>query len=54
MTSGPIIAMEIMGEDAVNRWRQVLGPTDSAVARSDAPGSIRAQYGTGTDSFGEM
>lgn len=46
MTEGPIVAFEITGEDAVARWRQVLGPTDSSVARQEAPGSVRAQFGT--------
>ncbi|XP_071949761.1 nucleoside diphosphate kinase homolog 7-like isoform X2 [Antedon mediterranea] len=46
MTSGPVVAMELMGEDAIQAWRQILGPTDSSVARSEAPGSIRAMFGT--------
>eukprot|EP00731_Ephydatia_muelleri_P002115 Em0001g2115a len=46
MTEGPVVAFEITGEDAVPRWRHVLGPTDSSVARHEAPGSLRAQFGT--------
>ena len=46
MTEGPVVAFEITGEDAVARWRHVLGPTDSSVARQEAPGSLRAQFGT--------
>ena len=42
MTEGPVVAFEITGEDAVARWRHVLGPTDSSVARQEAPGSLRA------------
>ena len=48
MTQRPIVAFEIMGSDAVARWREILGPTDSSVARQEAPGSIRAQFGTDT------
>lgn len=48
MTSGPIIAFEVTGEEAVTKWREIIGPTDSAVARQEAPGSIRAQFGTDT------
>ena len=48
MTSGPIVAFEITGEEAVTKWREIIGPTDSAVARQDAPRSIRAQFGTDT------
>ncbi len=48
MSEGPIVAFEITGEKAVSRWREVLGPTDSAKARQEAPTSIRAQFGTDT------
>ncbi|XP_077987371.1 nucleoside diphosphate kinase homolog 7-like [Glandiceps talaboti] len=46
LTSGNIIPMELMGQGAVQRWRNLAGPTDSAVARSDAPNSVRARFGT--------
>lgn len=46
ITHGPIVAFEIMGADAVAKWREVLGPTDSSLARHEAPNSIRAQFGT--------
>lgn len=45
MTSGKIIVMELMASDAVARWRHLMGPTDSAEARSCAATSIRARYG---------
>ena len=48
VSSGPVIAMELMGESAIAKWREVIGPTDCAVARSQAPLSIRARFGTGT------
>nr|XP_048673384.1 nucleoside diphosphate kinase 7 isoform X2 [Caretta caretta]XP_048673393.1 nucleoside diphosphate kinase 7 isoform X3 [Caretta caretta] len=59
ITSGPAVAMEILGDDAVSEWKKLLGPANSGVARSDAPGSIRAMFGTdgirnaahGPDSF---
>lgn len=38
--------MELTGQDAVARWRATLGPTDSSVARTDTPNSIRALFGT--------
>ncbi|KAF5916600.1 hypothetical protein HPG69_005395 [Diceros bicornis minor] len=59
ITSGPIIAMEILRDDAICEWKRLLGPANSGVARTDAPGSIRALFGTdgirnaahGPDSF---
>ncbi|XP_041696655.2 nucleoside diphosphate kinase 7-like isoform X2 [Coregonus clupeaformis] len=46
MTSGPGVAMELMGDEAVSVWRRILNPTDSGVARKEAPPSLRAQFGT--------
>jgi nucleoside-diphosphate kinase len=43
MTSGPCVAMAIEGEDAVARYREVMGPTDSKKAPD---GTIRNKYGT--------
>ena len=43
MTSGPCVVMAIDGEDAVRRYREVMGPTDSTKAPS---GTIRNRYGT--------
>ncbi len=46
MTSDLIVGMEIVGKDAVTAWRKLIGPTNSEVARREAPNSIRALYGT--------
>jgi len=43
MTSGPCVVMAIEGEDAVARYREVMGPTDSKKAPA---GTIRNKYGT--------
>ena len=43
MTSGPAVVMAIEGEEAVARYREVMGPTDSKKA---PPGTIRNKYGT--------
>ncbi len=43
MTEGPIVAVVLEGEDAIARWREVMGATDPAEA---AAGSIRADLGT--------
>ncbi|XP_054876177.1 nucleoside diphosphate kinase 7 [Poeciliopsis prolifica] len=46
MISGPVIAMEVTGDEAMCIWRTLLGPADSAAARQEAPQSIRAKFGT--------
>ena len=43
MTSGPAVVMAIEGENAVARYREVMGPTDSKKAPQ---GTIRQKYGT--------
>ncbi|XP_042313045.1 nucleoside diphosphate kinase 7-like [Sceloporus undulatus] len=59
ITSGPVVALEILGDEAISRWKNLLGPANSMVARTEAPNSIRALFGTdgirnvahGPDSF---
>ncbi|XP_074523856.1 nucleoside diphosphate kinase homolog 7 isoform X3 [Halichoeres trimaculatus] len=46
VSSGPVVAMELVGDEAMSIWRRLLGPADSAVARKEAPQSVRAQFGT--------
>lgn len=46
MTSGPIVACILEGENAIKRVRDLIGPTDSQEARKTAPKSIRALFGT--------
>jgi len=46
LISGPVIAMELLGDGAVCKWREMVGPTDPAEARSTAPRSMRARFGT--------
>jgi nucleoside-diphosphate kinase len=41
MTSGPIVLQVLEGEDAVARYREVMGATDPAKA---APGTIRKEF----------
>jgi nucleoside-diphosphate kinase len=42
MTEGPVVLMCLEGENAILRWRDLMGATDPAKA---APGSLRARYG---------
>ena len=43
MTSGSCVVMALEGENAVARYREVMGPTDSKKAPA---GTIRQKYGT--------
>jgi nucleoside-diphosphate kinase len=42
MTSGPLIALRVVGENAVEKARQMIGDTDPSKA---APGTIRGDWG---------
>ncbi|HKW15232.1 MAG TPA: nucleoside-diphosphate kinase [Candidatus Krumholzibacteria bacterium] len=42
ITSGPVVAVEVEGEQAVTRIRELIGATNPAEAR---PGTVRAMYG---------
>ena len=37
--------MELRGINAISKWRELLGPIDSAVAREKDPNLLRAKYG---------
>jgi nucleoside-diphosphate kinase len=62
MTSDVVVGMELVGNNAVQEWRSLIGPTNTQNARSEAPQSIRAKFGTdgtknavhGSDSLGSM
>lgn len=43
MHSKPVLALVLEGDDVINKVREMLGVTDSALA---APGTIRAEWGT--------
>ena len=43
MTSGPILPAVLEGENAIARWRELMGPTDVAKAPK---GTIRGDLGT--------
>jgi nucleoside-diphosphate kinase len=62
MTSDVVVGMELVAADAVPKWRALLGPTNTQVAKQQAPQSLRALYGTdgtknachGSDSAGSF
>jgi nucleoside-diphosphate kinase len=43
MTEGPVVAMVLEGEDAIARWRNLMGPTNATVAPKD---TLRGRFGT--------
>lgn len=45
ITSGNVIGLELVADGAIQRWRNFIGPTDTAKAKREAPQSIRAQFG---------
>ena len=43
MTSGPVVVMVLEGEDAIARYREIMGATDY---REAAQGTIRKEFAT--------
>lgn len=46
MSSGNIVALELVAKSAIGKWRGLIGPTNSETARKEAPESLRAKFGT--------
>ncbi|NXU13048.1 TXND3 protein, partial [Pardalotus punctatus] len=44
MTTGPSVVMVLSKQNAVEEWRQLMGPTDPEEAKKTCPESIRAQF----------
>jgi nucleoside diphosphate kinase homolog 5 len=51
MSSGPIWALLLSREDAIRKWQELMGPTNTQAAQAEAPTSLRALYGTGTNQW---
>lgn len=45
IVSGNCVALELVGENALSRWKEVLGPADPQEAKKTAPDSLVALYG---------
>ena len=43
MTSGPVVVAALEGENAIARWRELMGPTDATKAPK---GTVRGDWGT--------
>lgn len=46
IAEGPIVVLEVIGENVIERWLKLLGPADPAQARQIAPESLRGKFGT--------
>eukprot|EP00041_Stephanoeca_diplocostata_P013344 m.233781 g.233781 ORF g.233781 m.233781 type:complete len:373 (+) comp19302_c0_seq1:162-1280(+) len=46
MSSGNVVALEIVGDNAISQARDLIGTTDPAQARAHNKDSIRARFGT--------
>ena len=40
------VALELVADGAIQKWRKLIGPTNTFKAREEAPGSLRALFGT--------
>lgn len=45
LTSGPIVVLEILGENAIETLKRICGPEDVVDAKRSYPCSLRGQYG---------
>lgn len=62
ITSDSIVGMELVADSAIDKWRGLIGPTNTQKAKTDAPNSLRALFGTdgtanavhGSDSVGSV
>ena len=46
VTSDVVVGVELISENAVEKWRTLIGPTSTQMARVNAPNSLRALFGT--------
>lgn len=62
ITSDVVVGMELVADSAIDKWRALIGPTNTQKAKTDAPHSLRALFGTdgtknavhGSDSTGSV
>lgn len=49
MSNDAIIAMELIADNAVETFRDLMGPTEVSRAVAEAPNSLRAKFGTSAE-----
>ena len=46
IASDVVVGMELVADNAIEKWRKVIGPTNTQKAKEEAPNSLRAIFGT--------
>ena len=46
ITSDVVVGLELVADNAITKWRELIGPTNTLVAKQNAPESLRAYFGT--------
>lgn len=46
ITSDVAVGMELVKDGSIQAWRSFIGPTNTEKAKAEAPGSLRALFGT--------
>nr|XP_046260358.1 thioredoxin domain-containing protein 6 isoform X2 [Scatophagus argus] len=54
MTSGPVLALALVGAGAVHHWKSILGPTDVNKAREESPECLRAQFAVANEPINQL
>lgn len=52
VTKGPVLAMEMLGDNSISVWNEFIGPKGDEDALSNSPLSLTARYGKGDKFFG--
>uniref|UniRef100_A0A673CHJ2 Nucleoside diphosphate kinase B n=1 Tax=Sphaeramia orbicularis TaxID=375764 RepID=A0A673CHJ2_9TELE len=54
MTSGPVLALALVRNGAVQHWRNILGPADVNKAKEESPECLRAQFSVENESINQL
>ncbi|XP_065108430.1 thioredoxin domain-containing protein 6 [Paramisgurnus dabryanus] len=54
MTSGPVLALALVKDGAVQHWRKILGPKDLIQAKNEEPDCLRAQFSTESSNVNQL
>ncbi|CAL8372644.1 unnamed protein product [Arctogadus glacialis] len=54
MTSGPVLALVLVRDHAIQTWRALLGPADLTQARKEDPNCLRALFAVETEPLNQL